>query len=39
MHNSDITRMKGLQEKDVERMRKYMTVFKLIDDRIKQLTG
>lgn len=36
--NSDITRMKGLREKDVERMRKYMTVFKLIDDRIKELT-
>ena len=33
--NSDITRLKGISAKDIERMQKYMCAFKKIDDLLK----
>ena len=33
--NSDITRLKGITEKDVARMQKYMRAFKFLDESLK----
>ena len=34
--NSDITRLKGITEKDVARMQKYMRAFKFLDEQLKE---
>lgn len=35
-HNSDITRMKGVRQKDFDRIAKYHEAFKLLTDRIEE---
>lgn len=34
--NSDLTRLKGITEKDVARMQRYMRAFKLVDGKLKE---
>lgn len=33
--NSDITKLKGISQKDVDRMRKYMLAFKTVEQYIE----